>query len=195
MKILQKLKQRTKKGFTLTEILLVVGFIAIAGIGVYVVYNKVQTGNAANTEARNIDTIRAGVKNIYGATVNYTNLENKVLLDARVVPDNMRAGNAGTAIINSFGGSVTVAPVTFNAGSGNTNNAFTITYTNVPVDVCSKLISVAAPGFNKVAVGTGTGTVVKDTSSSTGNELNIATSTAACANSAGTGATIVFTSL
>lgn len=195
MKILKNLRKKSNKGFTLTEILLVVGFIALAGIGVYVVYNKVQTGNAANTEARNIDAIRAGVKNIYGATVNYTNLTNKVLLDARVVPDNMRAGNSGTAIINSFGGTVTVAPVTFNAGPGNTNNAFSITYTNVPVDVCSKLVSVAAPGFNKVAIGTGTGTEVKNTAGANGNELDIAAATSNCAAAAGTGAEIEFTSL
>ena len=51
-----------KSGFTLVEILLVVGFIALAGIGIYTVYSKVQLSNAALTEGKNLDTIRAGLK-------------------------------------------------------------------------------------------------------------------------------------
>ena len=82
MKLFNINKKKAARGFTLIEILLVVGFIALAGIGIYVVYNKVQTGNAANTEARNLDTLRAGVKNLYGASVNYAGITPAVLLKA-----------------------------------------------------------------------------------------------------------------
>lgn len=183
------LKKKVARGFTLIEVLLVVGFIALAGIGVYVVYNKVQTGNAANTEARNIDTLRAGVKNIYGGQVNYNGLTETVLLNARVVPDNMRDGSTGTSIFNTFGGLVTIAPVAFNGG---TNNAFSITYAKVPADVCAKLVTTGGNGFNRVVVGT---TTVKDTSASTGNTLNVAGTATACAADTGAGLTLVFTSL
>ncbi|UZF16131.1 type 4 pilus major pilin [Ralstonia pseudosolanacearum] len=188
MKLFAINKKKAARGFTLIEILLVVGFIALAGIGIYVVYNKVQTGNAANTEARNLDTLRAGVKNLYGASVNYGTVSETVLLQGRVVPDSMRDA-AGTAIINSFGGTVKVVPATF--GGGAANNAFTIKYPNVPLDVCSKFTTVGGNGFNLVVVN---GTPVKDTSKTTGNVLDVAGTAAAC--NGGTGSVeIDFTSL
>ena len=49
-----KLITRKRKGFTLVEILLVVGFIALAGIGIYTVYTKVQMSNAALQEGKNL---------------------------------------------------------------------------------------------------------------------------------------------
>lgn len=188
MKLCNINKKKAARGFTLIEILLVVGFIALAGIGIYVVYNKVQTGNAANTEARNLDTLRAGVKNLYGGTVNYGTVTETVLLQGRVVPDSMRDA-AGTAIINSFGGTVTVRPTTF--GGGAANNAFIITYPNVPLDVCSKFTTIGGNGFNQVVVN---GTTVKDTSAATGNAIDVAKTTQSC--NAGTGSvTLTFTSL
>lgn len=191
MKLFNINKKKAARGFTLIEILLVVGFIALAGIGIYVVYNKVQTGNAANTEARNLDTIRAGVKNLYGGTVNYGTVSETVLLQGRVVPDGMRDA-AGTAIINSFGGTVKVSPTTF--GGGAANNAFVILYPKVPLDVCSKFVTVGGNGFNKVEIGGVGGTAVKDTSKATGNVIDVAGTAAAC--NGGTGSIdIAFTSL
>lgn len=187
MKLFTINKKKAARGFTLIEILLVVGFIALAGIGIYVVYNKVQTGNAANTEARNLDTLRAGVKNLYGASVNYSGIAPSVLLNGRVVPDNMRDA-AGANIINSFGGTVTVAAATY--GGGAANNAFSIGYPNVPADVCSKFVTVGGNAFNRVVVGT---TQVKDTAS--GQILDVAGMTTACNVTGGTGVTITFTSL
>ena len=69
-----KLITRKRKGFTLVEILLVVGFIALAGIGIYTVYTKVQMSNAALQEGKNLDTIRAGTKNLFGGTQTYANI-------------------------------------------------------------------------------------------------------------------------
>lgn len=189
MKLLKINKKKVARGFTLVEVLLVVGFIALASIGVYIVYNKVQTGNAANTEARNIDTLRAGVKNIYGGSTNYNGLTTQVALDARIVPDSMRTTATGAgAITNSFGGQVTLASAPFN---GVADTAFAITYNNVPGDVCSKLTTTAGAGFNIVTVN---GSSVKDTSkATTGNNLNVATTASSC--KADSTNIIVFTSL
>lgn len=186
MKLFNINKKKAARGFTLIEILLVVGFIALAGIGIYVVYNKVQTGNAANTEARNLDTIRAGVKNLYGGSVNYAGIGAPVLINGHVVPDSMVSGNT---IVNSFGGTVTVAATTF--GGGAANNAFTITYPNVPLDVCSKLTTTAGQGYNQVVVA---GTTVKDTSTATANLLDVTKTTTACGGGTGS-VTITFTAL
>jgi len=181
--------KKKMRGFTLIEVLLVVGFIALASIGVYITYNKVQSGNAANTESRNIDTIRAGIKNIYGGSTNYKDLSNQVALQARIVPDNMRTADSNTAITNSFGGAVVIATTRF-PGAGAENNAFTITYDGVPIDVCAKLATGAGAGFNLVTVN---GTVVKDTSKTTGNALDVAATAGACSLDAGN--VLIFTSI
>lgn len=186
------LKRNSKKGFTLVEILLVVGFIALAGIGIYTVYTKVQMSNAALSEGKNLDTLRAGAKNLFGGTQNYANITGAVLNNARVTPDSMRNTNPYTvgdnAINNSFGGSVTVAPVTLGTG-GTANNGFRITYPRVPGAVCAKLVTGAGSGWDQITVGT---TIVK--TFGTGN-LNVVQLATACAADAGSGIDIVFDSL
>lgn len=149
-----KLLKRKNKGFTLVEILLVVGFIALAGIGIYTIYGKVQVSNQANTESRNLDTLRAGVKSMYGGNPNFVGLTNTVANQSRLTPDSMRTATI-TEIINTFGGAVAIAPVSLGAGA---NNGFRITYPSVPGAVCSKLVTSAGGQFNQVTVGA---TVVK----------------------------------
>ena len=184
-----KLMAKRRKGFTLVEILLVVGFIALAGIGVYTLYSKVQTSNAALQEGKNLDTIRAGIKNLFGGTQNYANIGNGVLNDARIPPDSMRpipyhAGD--TSITNSFGGSVQVAAVALGGGS---NNGFSVTYPKVPGSVCAKLVTGAGTGWDQITAG---GTVVK--AFGTG-ALDIVKLTQQCAGDNGNGIDIVFSSL
>jgi type II secretory pathway pseudopilin PulG len=181
--------KKVQKGFTLVEILLVVGFIALAGIGIYTVYSKVQMSNAALTEGKNLDTLRAGVKGLYGGSQNYVGLINKVLNDARVTPDPMRAVPyviGATAINNTFGGAVTVLPL--NLGGG-TNNGFEVTYPNVPGAVCAKLVTGAGNAWDAITVN---GAIVKAFGTGT---INIATLATNCAGDTGAGITILFDSL
>lgn len=180
---------KSKKGFTLVEILLVVGFIALAGIGIYTVYAKVQMGNAALQEGKNLDTIRAGVKNLYGSSTNYTGIANTILNDARVTPDPMRAVPyvaADANITNSFGGAVTVAVQNLGAG---TNNGFRVTYPSVPGAVCAKLVTGAGSGWDQIRVDA---TTVKAFGTGT---LVVATLATACAADTGNGVTLTFDSL
>lgn len=181
-------RKKHSKGMTLIELLLVVGLGAVILAGMFVAYNKIQSTNAANTESTNISTLRAGVKGIYGTSVTYVGLTPTVLLNGRVVPDSMRTA-AGTTINNSFGGTVGVAPATYAGGAA--NNAFAITYPNVPVDVCAKLVVAVSQSFNLITVN---GTTVKDSSTATGNDINVATLTTQCAATAA-GASVVMTSL
>lgn len=192
------LKRNNKKGFTLVEILLVVGFIALAGIGIYTVYSKVQMSNAALTEGKNLDSIRAGVKNLYGGSQNYTGLTNIVLNDARITPDSMRPipyTVNSNSITNSFGGLVTVTPKVL--GSGGSNNGFSVSYANVPGAVCAKLVTGAGTGWDQINIGTGafagaTGGNVKNFGS---GRIDVATLATQCAGDGGSGVTITFDSL
>lgn len=184
------MKIKRKKGFTLVEILLVVGFIALAGIGIYSVYNKVNMSNKSLNESRNINLIKAGIKNIYGSSQGYTGLTNTVLNDARATPDSMRAIpyiSPDNNITNSFGGAVTVLPVTL--GGAGLNNGFEITYPKVPGEVCSRLVTMMDKNIEQITVA---GTIVK--TYGTGN-LNVATLATQCATDTGSGVTILFDSL
>lgn len=185
-------RRSAKKGFSLIELLLVIGFVSVAAIAVYVTYNKVTAANAANTESKNIDTLRAGVKNLYAGQFGYAGLDNGVAIKGRAVPDNMVGAN-GTTIYNSFGGAVTVAASTLGTSGVSANNAFTITYNNVPVEICPKLATISGSVFNKVVIGS---TTVKDTSSNTKSSqtLNVSGVTTSC-DSGGGYVTMQFTSL
>lgn len=187
------LKRNSKKGFTLVEILLVVGFIALAGIGIYTVYSKVQMSNAALTEGKNLDTVRAGVKNLFGGSQNYAALTtngNSILNDARITPDSMRKvpyNPADPIINNSFGGEVVVSKT--NLGLG-TDNGFRVTYPNVPGAVCAKLVTGAGTGWDAIGVTTANNVKAFGTGS-----VNVATLATACAADTGSGVTIIFESL
>ena len=111
------MSKQKKRGFTLIEILLVVGFIAVAGIGVYTVYNKAALGNAANIESRNIDLIRSGIKNLFAGAPNTIGLTNTVVNNAGITPSPMRTIGSNTSITNSFGGAVSIQSTTLVSSS------------------------------------------------------------------------------
>jgi type II secretory pathway pseudopilin PulG len=165
-----KLNLRKKsKGFTLVEILLVVGFIALASIGIYAVYNKVTTTSKANEENRNLQTLKTGIKQLYGNQGTFTGLTETVIRNSRLAPQQMNTGTAG-GLINMFGGSVTIAPLTFGSFSG-----FRITSNEIPGDVCVKLVAATSGTFEQI---TAAGTIVKPIGAN--NPPNPATITTAC---------------
>lgn len=180
------LKNRKSLGFTLIEVLLVVGFIAVAGLGVYTVYSKVTLNNAANTEARNIDTIRAGIKTLFAGQASTAGLSNTVVNNASLTPSSMVTTGVPTNITNSFGGAVVVTPLTLVAA----NDGFRIRYPSVPGAVCTKLVTGTGSQFERVSVG---GAVVKPLGTNT--QVDIAATTTACAADTGTGVVIDLDSL
>lgn len=166
--------KNSKKGFTLVEILLVVGFIAIASIGIYVVYQKVDAGGKANTESRNLDTIRAGVKNLYATAGNYAGLVQANVVSAQLVPESMVQPDA--SLRNTFGGTVTIAPSGTDALG---NGGFDITYPNVPTAVCIKLAPNAAAQFDRLLIGS---TLIKSPAQQAINPADIVTGCTSAAN-------------
>ncbi len=186
------LRKNNAKGFSLIEILLVVGFVALASVGVYTIYNKVQITNQANQEARNIDLIRAGVKSLYGSKTNFGTVTNTVVNQGRITPENMRDAGDSSLIYNSFGGAVTVAPGSLGTG-GAPNNAFIITYNAVPAAICIKLASAGGAQFDQVSIGADIVTgVVKAYGV---NDIDVVNITTLCNGDTGAGVTINFGSI
>ena len=186
-------KSLKSKGFTLIELLIAVGFIAVASAGVYYIYNKVKSSQDANTEARNLDAIRAGIKNLYASSNTFgppNAVSNLFVNQARITPDGMRdsaaTGTANAVIKNKFGGNVTIEPDRLGSG---TNNAFKITYEAVPGEVCVKLVTSAGAQFDRVVVGS------TDAKAFGSNIVNPVTTATACNGDTGAGVTIEFYSL
>lgn len=181
------LRNKKHKGFSLLELLLVLGVIAALVVGAFIVYPKVQASQRAEAESKNLATIQAGVKSLYTSASSFSGLTNTVAVGAKVFPDNMLIGTGTSAsVVNTFKGIVTV--VSANTGpSSTTGSSFTITYNNVPAAECTKIISAVAGNFYIAKVGS---TTVK----AAGSSLDVASTSTAC-NSGGNTNTLVFTSI
>ncbi len=179
--VLLNSKRKSKKGFSLLELLLVLGIIAALVVAAFIVYPKVQASQRAQAA-----TIQAGVKALYTSASSFTGLTNTVAVQAKIFPDNMLSGS-GTAArpINSFKGNVTLT-ATSTGPSSAAGSSFTITYNNVPAAECVKIATAAAGNFYITMVGT---TVVKPA----GGILDVAATAAACNNA--TSNSLVFTSI
>lgn len=178
--------RKSKKGFSLLELLLVLGIIAALVVAAFIVYPKVQASQRAQAESNNIATIQAGVKALYTSASSFTGLTNSVAVQAKIFPDNMLSGS-GTAAkpINAFKGNVTL--VAANTGpSSAAGSSFTITYDNVPAAECVKITTAAAGNFYTTRVGSRT---VK----ASDGTLDVAAAAEACNNA--TSNTLVFTSI
>lgn len=178
---------KKKKGFSLLELMLVLGIIAALIVSAFLIYPKAQSAQRATAEAKNIATIQAGVKTLYAGLASYTGLNNTAALGAKVFPDIMISGTGTSAtVLNSFKGSVTLAPAA-TGPSGVAGSSFTITYTGVPNNECTKIIATTAESFYMASVGS---TTVKDS----GGQLNIENASTAC-NATNNSNTLVLTSL
>ncbi|HAH2526726.1 TPA: prepilin-type N-terminal cleavage/methylation domain-containing protein [Escherichia coli] len=183
--------KKSKKGFSLLELLLVLGIIAALVVAAFIVYPKVQASQRAQAESNNIAAIQAGVKALYTSASSFTGLTNSVAVQAKIFPDNMLSGSGSSAKpINAFKGNVVVASA--NSGpSAAQGSSFTITYSNVPAAECTKIITAVAGNFYAVGAGDVGG---EGSLKAAGEVLNVARTAMQC-QSGGNSNTLVFTSL
>ena len=190
--------KKSKKGFSLLELLLVLGIIAALVVAAFIVYPKVQASQRAQAESNNIATIQAGVKALYTSASSFTGLTNSVAVQAKIFPDNMLSGSGSAAKpINAFKGNVTLA-ADKTGPSGADGSSFTITYSNVPAAECTKIITAAAEctkiitaaAGNFYTAGVGTAGNVK----AAGEVLDVAKTATQC-ESGGNSNTLIFTSI
>jgi hypothetical protein len=146
-----------QKGFSLIELLLVLGVLAILLVAAFVVYPQVRDRNRANTEAMNLASIKAAVLNLYASKGGFTGLKNDVANSARVVPATMNGGDySPTASIKStWGEDVTIGAVSTQINIPSVvpgNRSFRIIYAKVPQSICLPMVTAAAGNFFKITV-------------------------------------------
>lgn len=156
----------SKKGFSLIEMLLVLGVLAVLLIAAFVIYPKVRDQSQARNEATNILAIQTNVRNLYANKGgNYTGLgdglgasDNGISNQARVFPPTMNGGDYSkeAKITSSWGANVVVwkrPQVTTPLGTIPANRSFGILYANIPPGVCVNLLPALSGSFHSVTVG------------------------------------------
>lgn len=175
-----------KKGFTAMELLLAIGIISTAAVmtAMYMSSNKKkQQAQAMQSDVSSITNNLVQQFAAGGGT--YTGLNNQVAISMNAVPGGgtIVVPSSGSTLKNVWGGQVTIA-------SANSDQSFTIQYTQVPPQVCNSAItSLGGANFTKIEIG---GQVVFQNDSTANTPLDPGNVGTQC-NAGGNSTTIIFT--
>lgn len=174
------LRKKRKQGYSLLETMIGLAVLSIILVAALYMYPKLKSSSNINNEMVNMNTIVTGINSIYNGNSNYSGLNNKVLIQAKIVPTSITADQTGK-LINSWRGDIIIKS---EASSGN-GTLINITYTDVPRDQCIKFVTAVEKMFNVIRTDTlfsenkGTTTnIIKDTY--TNQAFSINTSADAC---------------
>jgi len=136
-KLLQNM--RSERGFSLLELLLVVGvgaLLLLAGIGTY---RLVTEGNNINNATQLLATLKQQTQRAFRGQATYGNAGDDlvpILVDLRAVPADVVTGPDGSEeLVHPFGGSITIT-VGSSAGAG---QSFVVTFEDVNQATCIQM--------------------------------------------------------
>lgn len=137
-----------QRGFSLIEILLVLGVLALLLVAAFLTFPQVRDRNYVNIENQRLLQTVAVVKNIYVSKGNYTGLTTDVANQAKAFVAEANQGNyqAGQEIRNLWGGLIELRPNASNP------KFMEISYSAVPPDACQKLATGVARNFKELQV-------------------------------------------
>lgn len=141
---------KREAGFSLIEMLLVLGVLAVLLIAAFVVYPRVRLAQQVHVEKENLSILQAGIQSKLAAqNGNYTSLGaiesgigNTFANRAKITPESMNNGNfAGSSIVNSWGGTVIIHATGGGSFDGyQSGRAFGIQYNGVPKEACAQFV-------------------------------------------------------
>jgi prepilin-type N-terminal cleavage/methylation domain-containing protein len=144
---LRHARPSSNKGFSLIELLLVLGVLAILLVAAFVVYPQVRDRNQANKEIMNLSVIRANVNNLYASKPsNYTGLTNQVALDAKVFPSDMAPPGA-TQATSAWG-----QPVEVTSDNPSGQRFFRTRYRGMSSNLCTLMVPSVAKDYEEIVV-------------------------------------------
>jgi prepilin-type N-terminal cleavage/methylation domain-containing protein len=157
-----------QKGFTMVELTIVLAIAAVILAGVFVLLQRNFRKVDINDNVKIITEIASDLQAKYGRTNQYGNITTAIAVQSRTIPAELRVPGTTTAT-NSYGGAVTVSPVTLTAA----NDAASLSWANVPQEHCMDLVNSLQNLARRITVA---GTIVKPTDSS----LNTGTLATSC---------------
>lgn len=139
---LQKMVQMTRKqrGVTLMELIASLAVMGVVVVGAVALYNSASSSEASTTMTKDLNAIQAATKQIYNGQGSYgaagANLNN-ILVTANKVPTTISVNTATTpnTLTHRNNGTISVESAV---------TSFTITLTQIPVDVCIPLMTSAS---------------------------------------------------
>lgn len=129
-----KIYKKVQRGLTLVEAAMVLAVATMVVAGVMIFFQSASMNNKTNEAMAQLADIQQVVRSISSNQPDYASVSTAGLIASNGLPVKMISG---ATVRHAFNGNVTVAPASF--GTGATNNAFTVTYANVPSDACSKM--------------------------------------------------------
>ena len=143
--------RKNEAGFTLLELLLVVGVGAILLLAGIATYRLVTAGNNINEANKLVQTIKQQVQRLYQGQTSYGTAN----ITANLV-------NAGIFPASALNGTTPVTPWNSNITVTGATNTFTIQFAALPEDACIQLATTDLgddPDFVDITVGTTVSTV------------------------------------
>jgi len=151
-------RARHASGFSLIELLLVLGVLAVLLVAAFVIYPQVTHSNRVNAEISNLTTIQANMRGMFASQGGYYSSlpadSTAVLNAARVFPRSMNGGDysAAGSIQNAWGGAV-ILTATGSAHQGvPAGRGFSISYSKLPSAACVDLVTRSVKVFKVVHV-------------------------------------------
>lgn len=129
--------KKIKNGFTLVEVLIVLGIASVIVAGVYITYSIVRSGNQANEEVRNMIVLRENIKKMFSMQGTYSGLNTALVAKSGFVPSNIKTD--GTNLSNVWGNNYTISPVQISTPGGTFTNLFRV-QSIVPKNACEKVV-------------------------------------------------------
>ena len=145
---------KKEKGFTMIEILLGIVIVAILMVGIFSYLPKIMENKNIDNENKNLNSISILLNSFYQNQNNYKTVNNKNIIDAHLVPDNMNVDKNTYKIYNEWKGEIqfSSADKKINNNESIANGLYSITYQGLPKDACIKLISANKNNFYWIAV-------------------------------------------
>lgn len=129
-------------GFSLIELLLVLGVLALLLVAAFVVYPQVRDRNQANQAITDMAAIRSNITNLYASTGSrITGLNNHVARHAKIFPDSMYPDPTLPLAHAPWGGMVILAPFPAAYGPRAQGTVYMMVYNDVPPSICLNLIN------------------------------------------------------
>lgn len=131
--------KQQNRGFTLTEIAIVLAIVGVVLSGIWVAAKSVLDANKANQAVQDITTMASNIRSTFAATTQFTSGGNQTsaMITAGIVPNSLVDPAAPTTAKNAWNGQVVI----YLNPSGANARQFRISYYGTPYDACIRIAS------------------------------------------------------